>query len=136
VLISVVLNAVVPGAGHAVLRRWVAALVWFVVTLGTYLAGMAALVYLAVNVAGFDRFWRFGELRVLAFFLLPAVVVHTECCVSVLPSARERRLAVACAAAAMLLLLLAAPQIDLGLRRQLQRATNPYGCIDGGAESA
>jgi hypothetical protein len=124
VLTAVLLNAVLPGAGHAWLGRWVAAILWCLATIGSYLAGMTALVY-AANLPGFDPFWRFGELRLLASFLLPGVAVHTWCCVSVLPSPAERRLAIGCAAAAMLLLLLAAPSIDLGLRRQVKGVTEP-----------
>ena len=126
---AVLLNAVVPGSGHAALGRWVAAILWCAATIGTYLAGVVALVY-AANLAGFDRFWRFGELRLLALFLLPGVLVHTGCCVSVLPTAAERRLAFGCAAAAMLLLLLAAPSVDLGLRRQMKSVTDPLCCAD------
>jgi hypothetical protein len=124
VIAAVVLNAIFPGLGHAVLGRWIAAIRWCILTMATYLAGVVALVY-AANFASFDRFWRFGELRVLASFLLPGVVVHTWCCVSVLGSAAERRLAIACAAAGMLLLLLAAPSADLGLRRQMKSAAEP-----------
>ena len=125
VITAVLLNAVLPGAGHAALGRWIAALVWFTATIGSYVGGMIVLVYAALNVTGFDRFWRFGELRLFAFFLLPGVIVHTWCCVSVLPSPAQRRLAVGCAAAAMLVLLLAAPDIDLGLRNQLKAISDP-----------
>ena len=124
VIAAVLLNALVPGAGHLVLRRWMAAAIWFVVTIAAYVAGMAALVYAATSVRGFDRVWRFGELRLLAAFLLPALIVHTSCCVSVLPSAAQRRLAVACAAAAILVLVLLAPAVDLGLRRQIEAASS------------
>ena len=122
---AVLLNAVLPGAGHAALGRWLAALGWFAATIGSYAGGMIVLVYAALNLPGFDRFWRLGELRLFAFFLLPGVIVHTWCCVSVLPSPAQRRLAIGCAVAAMLVLLLVAPDIDLGLRSQMNAIANP-----------
>ena len=121
-LIPVVLNALIPGLGHAYLRRWAAAIGWLVGTLAVYFACITALVYGAATLETFDRIWRYGELRVLAAALLPAVLVHTWCCVSVLPSPRDRRLALACAAAAMLVLVALAPPIDLGLERQIDTA--------------
>jgi len=127
VLIAVVLNAIVPGAGHAYLGRWGAAVAWLVGTLAMYFASVTALVYAAATIGGFDRMWRFGELRILACALLPAVLVHTWCCVSVLPSPRDRRTAIGCAAAAMLLLIVFAPSIDLGLRNQIDAATRAAG---------
>jgi len=54
------------------------------------------------------------------------VIVHTWCCVSVLPSPGERRLAIGCAAAAMLVLLIVAPDVDLGLRRQMKAIANQH----------
>ena len=126
-LIAVVLNAIVPGAGHAYLGRWGAAVGWLAATLAAYFAGVTALVYGAATIQGFDRMWRFGELRILAAALLPAVLLHTWCCVSVLPSPRDRKVAIACAAAAMLLLIAFAPSIDLGLRRQIDAATRAAG---------
>ena len=124
VIAAVLLNALVPGAGHLiVLRRWLAAIIWFVATVGAYVGGMAALVYAATSVRDFDRAWHFGELRLLALFLMPALIVHTWCCVSVIPSAAQRRLAIACAAAAILILVLLAPAVDLGLRRQIEAAS-------------
>ena len=125
VIVAVLLNALVPGAGHATLGRYAAAVGWFVATVAVYLAGMVALVYGALNVSAFDRLWRLGELRLFAIFLLPGLFVHTWCCVSVLPSAAQRRLAVACAAAALLALLLVAPDIDLGLRKQIKAISDP-----------
>src|SRR5207247_11275981 len=71
VITAVLLNAVLPGAGHAALGRWLAALGWFAATIGSYAGGMIVLVYAALNLPGFDRFWRLGELRLFAFFLLP-----------------------------------------------------------------
>ena len=102
-----------------------AAVGWFVGTVTVYLAGMVALVYAALNIGAFDRLWRLGELRLFAIFLLPGLVVHTWCCVSVLPSAAQRRLAVGCAAAALLALLLVAPDVDLGLRKQMKAIADP-----------
>jgi hypothetical protein len=125
VIAAVLLNAALPGAGHAALGRWGAALAWCVATFLAYFAGMTALLYTAVTAPGFARFWAFGELRLLALFLLPAIVLHTWCCVSVLPPGPERRLAVGCAAGAMILLLLLAPAVDLGLRRWVEAVTAP-----------
>jgi hypothetical protein len=125
VIAAVLLNALVPGLGHVTLGRYAAAAGWFVATAGLYLCGTIALVYAALNVEGFDRFWRLGELRLFAMFLMPGVIVHTWCCVSVLPSAAQRRLAIGCAAAALLILLLVAPDVDLGLRRQMRVIANP-----------
>jgi hypothetical protein len=125
VIAAVLLNALVPGVGHATLGRFKAGIGWFVVTVAAYLAGMVALVYAAVNVSAFDRLWRLGELRLFAIFLLPALVVHTWCCVSVLPSPAQRRLAIGCAAAALLVLMLAAPDVDLGLRKQVKVIAEP-----------
>jgi hypothetical protein len=122
---AVLLNGFVPGVGHAMLGRFKAAIGWFVVTVAAYLAGMVALVYAAVNVSAFDRLWRLGELRLFAIFLLPALVVHTWCCVSILPSPAQRRLAIGCAAAALLVLMLAAPDVDLGLRKQVKVIAEP-----------
>jgi len=125
VIVAVLLNALVPGAGHATLGRYGAAVGWFVGTVAVYLGGMVALVYAALNIGAFDRLWRLGELRLFAIFLLPGLVVHTWCCVSVLPSAAQRRLAVGCAAAALLALLLVAPNVDLGLRKQMKAIADP-----------
>jgi hypothetical protein len=125
VIPAVLLNALVPGAGHLMLRRYAAALGWLAATIGAYLAGMFALVYAAVNVDAFDRLWRLGELRLFAIFLLPGLLVHTWCCVSVLPSPAQRRLAVGCAAAALLVLMLFAPDVDLGLRKQIKAIADP-----------
>jgi hypothetical protein len=125
VIAAVLLNALVPGAGHAVLGRYAAALFWFVGTLSVYIAGALALVYAAVNLAAFDRFWRLGELRLFAIFLMPGLITHTWCCVSVLPSPPQRRLAVGCAVAALLVLLLVGPDVDLGLRTQVRAIANP-----------
>jgi len=124
VILAVLLNALVPGVGHATLGRYAAAAGWFVATVAAYFAGMFALIYAALNLSAFDRLWRFGELRVFAIFLLPGLALHTWCCLSLLPSA-QRRLAAGCAAAALLALLLVAPDVDLGLRKQLKEATDP-----------
>jgi hypothetical protein len=120
VIVAVLLNAVVPGAGHAMLGRYGAGIGWLLATIAAYLGGMVALVYAALNISAFDRLWRLGELRLFAIFLLPGLIVHTWCCVSVLPSPAQRRLAVGCAAAALLALLLVAPDVDLGLRKQMK----------------
>jgi len=125
VVAAVLLNAIVPGAGHALLGRYAAAIGWFVGTVAVYVAGSMALVYAAVSIPAFDGLWRLGELRLFAIFLMPGLIVHTWCCVSVLPSRAQQRLAVGCAVAAMLLLLLVAPNVDLGLRRQVQTIANP-----------
>jgi len=124
VILAVVLNALVPGVGHATLGRYAAAAGWFVATVAAYFAGMFALVYSALNISAFDRLWRFGELRLFTLFLLPGLAVHTWCCLSLLPPA-QRRLAAGCAAAALLALLLLAPNVDLGLREQLKAAIDP-----------
>lgn len=117
---AVLLNAIVPGAGHALLRRFVAAALWLAITTSAYIVALMALVYSAVSLPSFHQMWRFGELRVVAAFLLPAVIVHTACCVSVLPAAVDRRRAIACAAVAMLLLIAASPDVDLGVRAQIE----------------
>jgi hypothetical protein len=124
VIAAVLLNALVPGVGHATLGRYAAAAGWFVASVAAYLAGMVALVYAALNISAFDRLWRFGELRLFVIFLLPGLAVHTWCCLSVVPPA-QRRLAAGCAAAALLALLLVAPDVDLGLRKQLKQIADP-----------